>query len=163
MNMSKRLQLFFDKVKVDPETGCWLWQGYVTVHGYGQFWNGDRLVGAHVFGYEAHKGPVPDGLDLDHLCRVRRCVNPDHLEAVTRRENLLRGLTIPAAKAAQTHCEHGHEFTEANTYRGANGKRSCRICRRDGSAQWAATNRERRRELDRQCYARKVGKTPEVA
>ena len=79
---------------VDPATGCWVWQRYVDKSGYGEIhvpgYIGNRR--AHRIIYERHKGKIPDGLDLDHLCRNRRCVNPDHLEPVTRRENLARGV-----------------------------------------------------------------------
>ncbi|MEV4271931.1 HNH endonuclease signature motif containing protein [Micromonospora aurantiaca (nom. illeg.)] len=83
---------------------------------------------AHRIAYEMKRGPVPDGLELDHLCRNRRCVRPAHLEPVTRRTNLLRGETIPARLAERTHCRHGHEFTPENTYQWR-GSRFCRTCR----------------------------------
>lgn len=149
----KRVAAFLAKVQIDEKTGCWLWMGSVCKRsGYGDF----AGIKSYVYSYLFHKGTLPARHEPDHLCRVRRCVNPDHLEAVTRRVNLLRGNTIPARKAAQTHCEHGHEFTEENIYRGTNKTRSCRKCRRRLSVEWANKNRARRRELDRQCYARKV-------
>lgn len=152
-----RLDRFWAKIKVDAKTGCWLWTGHVSkISGYGQFWDGIKVVGAHVFSFVTFKGPLPKGKEPDHLCRVRRCVNPAHLEAVTRRENLLRGDTIPARKAAQTHCEHGHPFKGKNLYRARNGTRQCRICRRDGYRKWVKANRKRRRKLDRDHYRRKT-------
>lgn len=118
-----------DRVVVDD--GCWGWTGTVRKdNGYGQ-------VPRHVFGtscshravYEFLEGPVPDGLELDHTCRNRWCVNPAHLEPVTHRENLLRGNTI-AARANATHCQRGHEFTPDNTITRASRptKRECRAC-----------------------------------
>lgn len=87
---------------------------------------------AHRVAYEQARGPIPEGLELDHLCRNRACVNPDHLEPVTHRENLLRADTFAARHAAQTHCVNGHEFTPDNTYirTRPEGGRECRACRK---------------------------------
>jgi len=113
-----------------PDLGsCWLWTGAGTGNGYGKFWVFPRMVPAHRYAYEFCVGPIPEGLEIDHLCRVRNCVNPDHLEPVTHRENILRGETIMAKNAAQTHCKNGHPFDEANTYH-YRGFRHCRECRR---------------------------------
>jgi hypothetical protein len=109
----------------DPATGCWIWQRAVSSTGYG------ILAGqlAHRAVYERHRGPVPAGLELDHRCRNRACVNPDHLEPVTHRENQRRGAAPNGINARKTHCIRGHEFTPANTYiRPDNGNRQCRIC-----------------------------------
>jgi hypothetical protein len=112
---------------------CWPWRAALH-NGYGRLWITEsgrrRSVAAHVVVYEALVGPVPEGLELDHLCRNRACSNPAHLEPVTRRENLLRGDTITARNAAKTHCDHGHEFTAANIYRDVDGCRQCRECKR---------------------------------
>lgn len=122
-------QRFWEKVQ--KQDSCWLWTGLQYQTGYGHFdmpvdgkWKARR---AHIVAYELTVGPVPEGLDLDHLCRVRLCVNPEHLEPVTRRVNLLRGGTIPAMRAAQTHCVNGHEFTQENTAYWSNC-RNCRTC-----------------------------------
>jgi len=82
---------FWDKVQAEPNTGCWLWDANTTRGGYGHFKVSGRMVYAHRLAYEKLVGPIPDGLSLDHLCRVPGCVNPDHLEPVTHAENVRRG------------------------------------------------------------------------
>lgn len=133
-----RTSHFITKVEVNSTSECWLWQGTTVHNGYGRFWDGERYVYAHRYSYEAFTGPIPEGLQLDHLCRVKACVNPLHLEPVTCRENLMRGKTVAAAKAAQTHCIHGHEFDTANTYYQTNGTRRCRTCHRHAYQRWYA-------------------------
>jgi len=126
----QRIVAFFDKVEFTDS--CWLWAAPDASLGYGQFWIGTRKVYAHRWIYEFCVGSIPDGLQIDHLCRVRHCVNPDHLEPVTVRENILRGEGLPARLARQTHCKWGHEFTEENTYRSSrHGCRNCRACHRE--------------------------------
>jgi hypothetical protein len=109
---------------------CWEWVGSRDKAGYGQIARKRRLYRAHRFVYEQHKGPIPNGLDLDHLCRNRGCVNPAHLEPVTRRENVLRGQGLPAANAAKTHCSKGHPFIDGNLVANSlrHGWRLCRTC-----------------------------------
>lgn len=88
----------------DTSTGCWLWAGASNPEGYGRIWVEDRLGYTHRVAYEAFVGPIPDGYDIDHLCRNRGCCNPDHLEAVTRRTNLLRGETLTRAHRDGVNC-----------------------------------------------------------
>jgi hypothetical protein len=114
---------------VTKTEGCWLWTGGLWETGYGRFWFDGRTVLAHRWSYEHHTGPIPKGRHLDHLCRVRECVRPDHLEPVTARENLMRGETAAARNAAKTECPYGHPYDEANTYRDKRGRRSCIKCR----------------------------------
>ena len=113
-------------------TPCWLWTASPNNKGYGKFWDGERLVLAHRFSYLLLK-LIPDGCILDHLCRTPLCVNPAHLEPVTQRINILRGVGFCARHAQQTHCSHGHEYTPDNTYIEKKGKRSggrhCITCR----------------------------------
>lgn len=117
--------------KVDKTGDCWLWQAGLASTGYGQFNSGS----AHRFAYELVKGPIPEGLQIDHLCRNRKCVRPEHLEAVSCRENLLRGETLAALNVAKTRCPQGHGYTPENTYvvRRRNGRvfRVCKVCNRE--------------------------------
>jgi len=108
--------------------GCRVWLGRKDKDGYGRIKAYGRDRQAHIVAYELACGPVPAGLQLDHLCRNRACIDPEHLEAVTCRVNLMRGETQAAYKAAQTHCVNGHEFTPENTYSYVNKKRMCRRC-----------------------------------
>ena len=110
--------------------GCWQWQMKLTTGGYGKWCHDGRVTPAHRRVYELLVGPIPDGLDLDHLCRNRGCVNPEHLEPVTNRENVLRGISPHARNARRTHCAQGHEFTAENIRRDARGHRQCRECAR---------------------------------
>lgn len=123
---------FIDKIAVMPN-GCWQWTGGTRRSGYGAFWllaPIRKLVCAHRAAYEIFVGPIPGGLQIDHLCRNTGCVNPGHLEPVTARTNVLRGDTITARWSRQTHCVHGHAFDEENTLVTARGHRRCRACAR---------------------------------
>lgn len=121
--------------KIDTDSsGCWIWTAARST-GYGRVSYNGRTVVAHRVVYEILVGPIPDGLQLDHLCRNRACVRPDHLEPVTQRENLLRGQTIPARHAARTHCNWGHRFDSTNTGRTVDGYRRCRRCHAEREAQ----------------------------
>jgi len=133
-------QRFDTKWTPEPNTGCWLWIAGVNPLGYGQFWWSGRTVTAHRFAYEREVGPIPDGLELDHLCRTRCCVNPAHLEPVTHRENTLRGDTITGRQARQTHCKRGHPLSGPNLYAKPNGRRQCRTCAAASREKWRAHN-----------------------
>lgn len=140
MKMDKRpaAERFHDLYEPEPNTGCWLWVGTTREDGYGRISVKGRHVSAHRFAYELLVGPIPAGLQIDHLCRQRSCVNPRHLEPVTAHENTLRGETVNAKNTAKTVCKNGHPFTEDNTWvvtRGSKGgkkratERICKTCR----------------------------------
>lgn len=119
---------FWAKVALPDANGCMLWLAGLTHNGYGRLSMSGRLKRAHRISYELAYGPIPAGLVIDHLCRVRHCVAPDHLELVTHAENTLRGLGPPAINARKTHCLKGHEFTPDNLYPARAGERRCRTC-----------------------------------
>ena len=131
------------------ESGRWLFTGSLDKDGYGLM--GVTGVGTqrvHRLAYEVLAGPIPEGMEIDHLCRVRNCMNPVHLEAVTRRVNSLRSESFAAINARKTHCIHGHEFTPENTYYRTPTHRQCRQCGREASTRYFATKgraRDRRR------------------
>ncbi len=127
--------------QVEFTEACWNWTGSQNGTGYGRFWDGTNTY-AHRWSYEFCVGPIPDGLQIDHLCRNRGCVNPEHLEAVTPQTNTLRGVGLTAQNAVKTHCVRGHPYNEANTYYEKKG-RQCRVCTKLRSRVKRAKQRER--------------------
>lgn len=123
---------FIKKIRSDNQ-GCWRWIGAIGGTGYGTFKVSGTYWRAHRFAYTFWVGAIPDGMHLDHLCRVPSCVNPEHLEPVTNAENTRRGLA-GSQHSAKTHCAKGHEYDEQNTkfYRRKDGRvqRQCRACDR---------------------------------
>lgn len=146
---------------------CWAWTAAKN-KGYGYTLFEGRTQNAHRVSYRLLVGPVPEGLELDHLCRNRACVRPDHLEPVTSRVNLLRGEGVSAIHAAKTHCVNGHEFTPENTYEWR-GTRNCKICREAATAR-RVRPKEPRKVLEVSClecgvsfsYERGPGGPPRV-
>lgn len=132
----------------EPNSGCMLWLATTNPGGYGIVGYRGRPIGAHRLAWILANGRVPRGLDIDHLCRVRCCVNPDHLQAVTRSENLRRGLTgksgatIGNTNKTKTHCPNGHEYIGWNLYVSRDGHRDCNTCQRERVRQWRARRRE---------------------
>lgn len=131
-------------VKVD-ENGCWIWQLAIRQPGYGRITIQNKTgLYAHRVSYEAFVGPIPEGLEIDHLCRVRACCNPQHLEAVTPQVNTLRG-TSPGAKAQRRErCELGHLYAEHGVIRG--GRRVCHVCRIAYGRIYQSMTRDQREE-----------------
>lgn len=127
------LERFMAKVDQNGPNGCWVWTAAKDREGYGRFGVANNGVLAHRAGYEMMVGPIPDGLQIDHLCRNTSCVNPRHLEPVTPKVNVHRSFNVAALNVRKTHCIHGHEFTPENTAYIKLG-RACRTCRRLRSA-----------------------------
>ena len=127
---NKLLARVIYSVEPPSDSPCWLWQGCTTTRGYGLIAICGKSKLAHRLAYELFKGPIPEGLELDHLCRVRNCCNPDHLEAVTHEENVRRG-DSGCNHRNKTHCPSGHEYTPENIYRlpSRPRERRCRTCR----------------------------------
>jgi hypothetical protein len=143
------LERFIEKISPEPNTGCWLWTGSERSFGYGCCAKNGKNYPAHRAAYELFKGPIPSGLEIDHLCHVTFCVNPDHLEPVTRQVNIKRrrngGPNKGQRKAntvlhpntaknlmhnkRKTHCPHGHEYSGDNLKIRPCGRRECKICK----------------------------------
>lgn len=120
------IERFVSKIEV-ADNGCWEWQGHLTL-GYGRVVIGGGKQRAHRFAYEYYIGEIPEGLEIDHLCRNTKCVNPDHLEAVTHQENMSRG-----EHSLKTHCPRGHPYSGENLYiNPPKYNRKCRTCVREG-------------------------------
>jgi hypothetical protein len=129
---------------VSKTGSCWLWSGYINRNGYGVASHLGRTMGAHRVAWILRYGSIDPALTIDHLCRVHACVNPDHMEQVTKRVNTMRGISPMAIHARQTHCKSGHPFDEANTYVRL-GWRTCRACNRINVKRY----RERRKAVVR--------------
>lgn len=136
---------FFDKVDTDFDSGCWNWTGARcgTNRAYGQFFLDGRRQLAHRAAWRIFIGEMPEGYDLDHLCRNPRCVNPWHIEPVPHRENVRRGwAAILAARRELLVCPSGHRLDEANIYVDPLGAARCRACRREAQKRWREANPE---------------------
>lgn len=115
-----------------------MWTAGVSHDGYGRFRLGKKNIYAHVLSYQIAVGKIPEGMEIDHKCRVTRCVNPDHLEPVTHKKNMLRGKNPVATHARKTHCVNGHPFDAANTYFQSGRRRQCRACNAEAVRRYKA-------------------------
>jgi hypothetical protein len=167
--------------KVQKTGMCWLWTAWLDRNGYGRFWLDGRNLGAHRVAYELFVGPIPAGLEIDHLCRVRNCVNPEHLEPVTTAENVRRGTSANVIRELardRTSCRKGHPYVEENLYIDRKGNRGCLTCKKDGArryyerhreltirraAEWSRANPDRARELGREAQRRQRAKKKAAA
>lgn len=137
---AESLNRFMSKVR--KTTTCWMWEGSLRGHGYGQFYLNGSMAAAHRISYQHFVGPIPIGLVLDHICRVRTCVNPEHLRTITNKENVLIGIGNSAVNKRKTHCKNGHAFDDKNTY--FSGNLTWRRCKACDSANFIRRNNRRR-------------------
>lgn len=131
------LYRFLSKCDRNTQNGCWQWLGGICVDGYARWCTRSKSQVAHKWLFERLVSPVPFNKVLDHLCRNRSCVNPQHLECVSQKVNVLRGVGVAAQNAAKTLCPKGHEFDVLNYQ----GRRQCLVCRREYDARWKRNHR----------------------
>jgi hypothetical protein len=131
---------------------CWLWIGSVSDRGYGNVTYKGKSYKAHRLAYHFYKEDLIPGLEIDHLCKVKNCVNPDHLEQVTKQENMRRSDCVSAVNRRKTRCKRGHDFNSDNTYTHKSGKRSCRLCRNEDGKKLYYRNHEQIRARRKELY-----------
>lgn len=150
---------FFSHVEA-IKNGCWNWVGAMKFNGYGNFSIRKNKVrksySAHRWAYINLVGDIPQGLAVDHLCRNRKCVNPSHMELVTLKENLLRGIGFSGENARKTHCKKGHPLVAVPLSRKTSAQRHCPICEREEAGLWNKNNRERKNENNRRWKAKRA-------
>lgn len=131
---------FWSKADVRNENECWLWKRSLSTGGYPRYKKGN-IYYAHIYAYTITKGAIPDGLELDHTCLTRSCINPNHLEAITHQENMLRGNTFASKQSKQTHCKRNHSLDNSYIHK---NRRLCRICRAQASRKFRENGRQTR-------------------
>ena len=138
---------WFVLAEEDTGNACWLWGGSLTRKNYALLWVDGRHVPAHRWAWEQAYGTIPDGLQIDHLCRRRPCVYPNHLEPVTGAENCQRGNTGKANnyEASKTHCPWNHPYSGSNLYTAPKGDRRCRLCKRKSDAKYYKARKKKER------------------
>ncbi len=124
----KQLNSFEKNIDIMEE--CWLWIGNKLKTGYGYFWHNGKTEMSHRVSYEHWNGNIPDGTEIHHKCHNRSCVNPQHLEVLTHRENLMESETVSTINIRKIHCLNGHKFTPDNTYTRKSGGRECKACKK---------------------------------
>lgn len=130
--------------KVDKSGDCWIWTGAQTLREYGQIKIDKKSAMAHRIAWQLEVGAIPEGLEIDHLCRNHSCVRPEHLEPVTHVENLARSPVMNwSGRKTETHCGHGHLLSAENTYMYPSGRKACRICKRSHAKKHKALRRQR--------------------
>jgi hypothetical protein len=159
------LDWLFNNCQPVPFSGCWIWMKSIGTNGYGKTWHNNKTALAHRVAWIITEGEISNELELDHLCRVRSCINPQHLEPVTPKENLSRSPLIglrgaPVHHRNKTHCPKGHPYSGENLYLSPkSGGRVCKICKSESGKsekrqEYVKANREKRKIYDRE-YARK--------
>jgi hypothetical protein len=143
---------FADRIEPEPNSGCWIWTGMTTIWGYGEAYVHNKRIKIHRISYMMSGRSIPEGMVIDHLCRVKCCVNPDHLEAVTPAENTRRGISPSARNARKTHCPRGHELAGDNLMVDYGGKRTCRTCHRAYAAIYKPAHKVQTRAATRARY-----------
>lgn len=123
------------------ESGCLEWQGCLSASGYGRIGIEKKTFRVHRVAWEMVRGPIPEGMVIDHLCRNKKCCDPEHLEVVTQKENVRRG-NSGKRNAEKTHCIHGHPFDEVNTYVSKTGSRQCLACTKARNREYARRKKE---------------------
>lgn len=131
------------------ESGCWIWNGTINNRGYGHIGFHGKLFMAHRLFFELYNGPILPGFQINHLCRVKCCVNPSHLESVTAQQNMLYG---PTSNTLKTHCRCGRPYDLLDSQ----GRRRCKTCKYLRHEEWRSRNREHCNQSSRANYARKV-------
>lgn len=137
------------KIQVDPDTGCWIWQGSKSRIGYGMIIVNKRTTSPHRVSYQYFIGEIPDGKEVHHKCYVRSCCNPLHLDVVSHRENLIDAFLDVRTSDS---CQNGHPYTEGNTRIGKRGNRTCRACGREVARRFRERNPEAAREHRKRWY-----------
>ena len=145
---TKYKEKFYKKIKKIDK--CWIWQGYKNKKGYGKFYAGKQLY-SHRYSYLIHKGIINHLMQIDHLCKNTSCCNPDHLEEVTQRINLLRGDTNTSKNAKKTHCPKGHEYFGNNLFYD-NGSRQCKKCHSIKNKAYREKNKEKIKKQKKEYY-----------
>jgi hypothetical protein len=149
----RAVEIFWSRVEITAS--CWYWRGSCDIDGYGQFGINKKTWKAHRFAYETMIGSIPLGYEPHHTCNNPGCVNPDHLEVVTRREHILKNRSWGVAtwNLNKTHCPKGHPYDEDNTYHEPGGGRGCRICRKEATRRYLAN----KKKLFEDTYGIKIG------